>query len=96
MILTLGVTTNTLLVDDLTAQDMRILGLLLAGKGVSKIETVLANLIRTTVEDHALLDRQTILGAIDSLDDVKRQAIVGIITGKMSAVAIGPPIQESI
>jgi hypothetical protein len=81
MILSLDPNAKTLLLSDFTDADIKILAILMADKGVTKIETALANLIRITTEDQRLADRTVIMASIDGLTDVKRKAIVDIITG---------------
>jgi hypothetical protein len=81
MILSLDPNAKTLLLSDFTDADIKILAILMADKGVTKIETALANLIRITTEDQRLADRTVIMASIDGLTDAKRKAIVDIITG---------------
>lgn len=73
---------STLVVSDLTAQDVSILNSLLSPKGVGKIETALSNIIREVAVTQVERDTHLILDAVMGLSDDQRQAIVDIVTGK--------------
>lgn len=73
---------NTLVVADLTEQDLAILASLLSEKGVGDIERVLSNLIREIVAAKLEQDNTLILESVLALTDDQRHAIVDIVTGK--------------
>jgi hypothetical protein len=85
MILALDPKAQTLTISDLTDQDLSALAVLAVGdKEVSKVETVLANMIREFTENQRVADIGLILDSAKALPDDKRKAIVDIITGKVA------------
>lgn len=75
MVISVDKTLNTVTVASLTNKEVKALNI----AGLKQIERVLSNLIRTVQQEQQEQDTKTLLAAIPTLTDVKRDAMLDVV-----------------